>query len=298
MSGCAVTSERVSARSTPVRARTNKWFRTMLVYLVLILAAVVMTFPLLWLISASLKTAQQQIAFPPSLVPTPPYPQNYVDLFQKVPMGIYTKNSLVISVSSLFGMCLSSSLAAFAFARLHFRGKEILFSIMLATIMVPFAVTIVPTFFIMKNLGWVNTQLPLIAPNFLGSAFMVFLLRQAYRGIPQDLMDAAKIDGASFFQIYRHIFLPLGMPALVTVGLLTFLYSWNDLINPLIYLNDQALYTVQLGLAFLKGKAGTGMGCIGVMMAGSLIGALPMLILYVVGQKYFIQGLARTGMKG
>jgi ABC-type glycerol-3-phosphate transport system permease component len=164
--------------------------------------------------------------------------------------------------------------------------------------MVPFAMTLIPTFFIMRNLGWVNTLKPLIAPNFFGSAFMVFLLRQTYRGIPQDLMDAAKIDGASFFQIYRYIFLPLGMPGLVTVGLLTFLYSWNDLLGPLIYLNDQALYTVQIGLAMLKGRAGTGIGQMGIMMAGSLMGALPMLILYALGQKYFIQGLARTGMKG
>ena len=298
MSGYAATAERAEVRSVPARARTRKLFRILVVYLVLIGAAVLMVFPLLWLISASLKTAQQQIAFPPSMIPAPPYPQNYVDLFQKVPIQVYTKNSLVISVSSLVGMCLSSSLAAFAFAKLRFRGKNVIFSVMMATIMVPFAVTLVPTFFIMRNLGWVNTQLPLIAPNFFGSAFMVFLLRQAYRGIPQDLMDAAKIDGASFFKIYLHIFLPLGMPALVTVGLLTFLYSWNDLLNPLIYLNDGALYTVQLGLAFLKGKAGTGMGSIGVMMAGSLIGAVPMLLLYVVGQKYFIQGLARTGMKG
>jgi multiple sugar transport system permease protein len=280
------------------RARTSKWLKGLAIYIVLSLAAVTMVFPLLWLISSSLKTAEQQITWPPTLIPLPPHPQNYVDLFRVAPMQVFTGNSLLIAVSSMVGMCLSSSLAAFAFARLRFRGREALFSIMLATIMVPYAMTLVPTFFIMRNLGWVNTLKPLIAPNFFGNAFMVFLLRQAYRGIPQDLMDAAKIDGASFFEIYRHIFLPLGMPALVTVGLLTFLSSWNDLLGPLIYLNDQALYTVQIGLAMLKGRAGTGIGQMGIIMAGSLMGAIPMLILYALGQKYFIQGLARTGMKG
>jgi multiple sugar transport system permease protein len=298
MSTLAAVAQRSTDRASLARARTTKWLKSAIIYLILGLAAVTMIFPLLWLISSSLKTGEQQISWPPSLIPMPPHPQNYADLFRIAPMQVYTANSLLIAVLSMIGMCLSSSLAAFAFARLRFRGKEIVFSILLATMMVPFAMTLVPTFFIMRNLGWVNSLRPLIAPNFFGSAFMVFLLRQTYRGIPQDMMDAAKIDGASFFGIYRHIFLPLGLPGLVTVGLLTFLGSWNDLLGPLIYLNDQALYTVQIGLAMLKGRAGTGIGNMGVIMAGSLIGALPMLILYALGQKYFIQGLARTGMKG
>jgi ABC-type glycerol-3-phosphate transport system permease component len=298
MTTLTAVARRSTDRASLARARTTKWLKGLVIYLILGLAAVTMIFPLLWLISSSLKTGEQQISWPPSLIPMPPHPQNYADLFRIAPMQVYTANSLLIAVLSMIGMCLSSSLAAFAFARLRFRGKEIVFSILLATMMVPFAMTLVPTFFIMRNLGWVNSLRPLIAPNFFGSAFMVFLLRQTYRGIPQDLMDAAKIDGASFFGIYRHIFLPLGMPGLVTVGLLTFLGSWNDLLGPLIYLNDQALYTVQIGLAMLKGRAGTGIGNMGVIMAGSLIGALPMLILYALGQKYFIQGLARTGMKG
>jgi ABC-type glycerol-3-phosphate transport system permease component len=174
----------------------------------------------------------------------------------------------------------------------------VLFGVLLATMMLPYAVTIIPTFVIMKNLGWLNTHMPLIVPAFFGSAYFVFLLRQSYRAIPQDLFDSATIDGAGFFQIYYKIFVPLGMPALVTVALFAFLGSWNDLFGPLIYLSSQEKMTVALGLTYLRGRAGTGVEKVGIIMAGSLLGVIPMLILYGFGQKYFIQGLSRTGLKG
>jgi multiple sugar transport system permease protein len=164
--------------------------------------------------------------------------------------------------------------------------------------MIPVATTVIPTFVIMRWLGWIDTHNPLIVPNLLGGAFMMFLLRQTFMSVPQDLMDAAEIDGASFFYIYWKIFIPLGMPIMTTVAVLTFLYSWNDLFSPLIYLNTQTKMTVQLGLAYLRGRAGTGVAKYGIIMAGSLMGVLPMLILYAFGQKYFVQGLARTGLKG
>jgi ABC-type glycerol-3-phosphate transport system permease component len=257
-----------------------------------------MVFPLMWLISTSLKAPAKQMLWPPQLIPNPLYPKNYSDLFVLAPMGNYLFNSFKISTLSVIGVCFSSSLAAFAFARMRFRGREVLFGILLATMMLPYAVTVIPTFVIMKNLGWLNTHYPLIVPSFFGSAYFVFLLRQNYRAIPQDLFDSAMIDGAGFFRIYYSIFVPLGMPALVTVALFAFLGSWNDLFGPLIYLSSQEKMTVALGLTYLRGRAGTGVERVGVIMAGSMLGVVPMLLLYGFGQKYFIQGLARTGLKG
>ena len=269
-----------------------------LTHMALMTMAVLMIFPLLWLVSTSLKHPSKQMLWPPQLIPNPVYFKNYSDLFVLTPMASYLTNSLKISVLSVIGVCFSSSLAAFAFARMRFRGREVLFGVLLATMMLPYAVTIIPTFVIMKNLGWLNTHMPLIVPAFFGSAYFVFLLRQSYRAIPQDLFDSATIDGAGFFQIYYKIFVPLGMPALVTVALFAFLGSWNDLFGPLIYLSSQEKMTVALGLTYLRGRAGTGVEKVGIIMAGSLLGVIPMLILYGFGQKYFIQGLSRTGLKG
>ena len=267
-------------------------------HFVLTAIAVMMIFPLVWMLSVSLKTPSQQIQWPPQLIPNPFHPQNFVLLFSLSPMHIYLFNSAKIAIFSVLGMCFSSSLAGFAFARMRFRGKDLIFSILLATMMIPYATTIIPTFVIFRWLGWIDTHLPLIVPNFFGSAYCVFLLRQAYMGIPQDLMDAAEMDGAGFFYIYRSIFIPLGMPMLTTVAVLQFLGSWNDLFGPLIFLNSQLKMTVQIGLAFLRGRAGTGVEHVGIIMAGSLLGILPMLLLYSFGQKYFIRGLARAGLKG
>jgi multiple sugar transport system permease protein len=213
-------------------------------------------------------------------------------------MAQYMFNSFKIAILSVIGICISSSLAGFAFSRMRFRSRDAIFAIVLATMMISGPTTVIPTFLIFNNQHWIDTHLPLIIPNFFGSAYMVFLFRQNFRSIPQDMMDSAQIDGANFFDIYWRIFLPLSIPILTTVALLTFLWNWNDLFGPLIYLSTQDKMTVQLGLAFLRGRAGTGVEKYGIVMAGSLLGILPMFILYIAGQKYFIQGLARAGMKG
>jgi ABC-type glycerol-3-phosphate transport system permease component len=265
---------------------------------VLIAIAVTMLFPLLWLVSTSLKHPGKQFVFPPQLVPNPVHWQNYTDLFTIAPMGRYLWNSFEIAILSTLGVCLSSAIGAFAFARMRFRGREFLFIVLLMTMMIPFQVTVIPTFVIMRWLGWIDHHAALIVPNFFGSAFSVFLLRQFYRTIPQDLMDAATMDGAGFLRIFWEIFVPLGMPALATVAVFNFLGSWNDLFGPLIFLNSQDQMTVTLGLTYLRGRAGTGGGRWGIIMAGSLLGIIPMLVLYAMGQKYFVQGLARAGLKG
>ena len=278
--------------------RVTKLASKLSIHTILMLAAVIMIFPLIWLISSSLKTPAQQLKWPPEFIPNPFYPRNYVDLFVLAPMTKYLFNSAKIAILSVLGICFSSSLAAFAFARLRFRGKNWLFFTLLGTMMIPYATTIIPTFVIFRWLGWIDTHAALIVPNLFGNAYTMFLLRQAYLSIPQDLVDAAEMDGAGFFYICWKIFIPLGMPMLTTVAVLTFLFSWNDLLSPLIFLNTQANMTVPLGLAFLRGRAGTGIEKYGIVMAGSLLGILPMLILYSFGQKYFIQGLTRTGIKG
>ncbi len=288
-----------AAESTPARRlRRFNWVHG-LIHLLLISCAITMLFPLLWLVSTSLKDPGKQFIFPPQLIPNPVYWQNYVDLFSRIPMGRYLWNSFEIAILSVIGVSLSSALAAFAFARMRFRGRDLLFSVLLMTMMIPSQVTVIPTFVIMRSLGWIDTHAALIVPSFFGSAFSVFLLRQFYRSIPQDLMDAATIDGAGFFRIFWSIFVPLGMPALATIAVFSFLGSWNDLFGPLIYLNTQDKMTVTLGLTYLRGRTGTsGAGSWGIIMAGSLLGVIPMLVLYSMGQRYFVQGLARAGLKG
>jgi multiple sugar transport system permease protein len=295
----------VAQPTSPVRSTSHsegffsrQRLTTLLLHTILIACAITMLFPLLWLVSTSLKHPGKQFVFPPQLIPNPLYWQNYTALFEIAPMGRYLWNSFEISVLSTLGVCLSSAIGAFAFARMRFRGREFLFVVLLMTMMIPFQVTVIPTFVIMRWLGWIDHHAALIVPSFFGSAFSVFLLRQFYRTIPQDLVDAATIDGAGFLRIFWEIFVPLGMPALATVAVFNFLGSWNDLFGPLIFLNSQDQMTVTLGLTYLRGRAGTGGGRWGVIMAGSLLGIIPMLVLYSIGQKYFVQGLARTGLKG
>ncbi|MBE3144049.1 MAG: carbohydrate ABC transporter permease, partial [Planctomycetes bacterium] len=203
-------------------ARLKKNTGRIFTHVLLILVAVMMIFPLVWMLSVSLKTPPQQVKWPPQLIPNPFYPQNFVLLFTLSPMATYLFNSAKIAILSVIGMCFSSSLAAFAFARMRFRGKDLIFGILLATMMIPYATTVIPTFVIFRLLGWINTHAPLIVPNFFGGAYSVFLLRQAYLSIPQDLMDAAEMDGAGFFYIYWKVFIPLGMPMLTTVAVLQF----------------------------------------------------------------------------
>ncbi len=280
------------------RMRVRRRLSQAMIHTPLLLCATTMLFPLVWLVSSSLKHPGKQFVFPPQIIPDPVHFANYADLFRIAPMWVFLYNSAEIAVLAVIGMCLSSALAAFAFARLRFRGRGVLFAILLATMMIPGQVTIIPTFVIMRLLGWVDSHAALIVPSFFGSAFSVFLLRQFYIGIPQDLMDAARIDGAGYGRVFWHVFIPLGMPALTTVAVFNFLWNWNDLLGPLIYLNTQSKMTLTLGLNFLRGRAGSGGAYWGVMMAGALLGVVPMLVLYFIGQKYFVQGLARTGLKG
>ena len=274
--------------------RPRKILAEAVIHLPLLLCAVTMLFPLVWLASSSLKHPGKQFAFPPQIIPNPIYWQNYSELFRLAPMGRFLLNSTKIAVLSTIGVCLSSSLAAFAFARMRFRGSRALFAILLSTMMIPGQVTVIPTFVIMRYLGWIDNHAALIVPSFFGAAFSVFLLRQFYLTIPMDLAESARIDGANIFQIFSYIYLPLSKPAMATLGIFTFMWSWNNLLGPLIYVSELKQMTLTVGLSFFQNQYG---GKWTLMMAGAVVSILPILLVFFFAQKYFIQGIAMTGIK-
>jgi multiple sugar transport system permease protein len=266
-----------------------------LLYLLLIGVGCTMILPLVWMVSTSLKAPGVIFILPPQWFPNPPQWNNYVALFEVLPFGTFLFNSIKIATIATFGSLLSSSMSAFAFARMRFPGRNIIFAILMATLMIPFHVTLIPLFALYKSLGWLGTHLPLTVPFFFSTAFGVFLIRQFYLTIPQELVDAARIDGCTFIQIYYKIFLPLSKPALATLAIFTFLGSWNNLIGPLVYLNEVPSMTVTLGLTLLTTQAGARWELI---QAGAVISILPIIIIFLLGQEHFIQGIARTGLKG
>ncbi|MBW7882364.1 MAG: carbohydrate ABC transporter permease [Caldilineaceae bacterium] len=219
---------------------------------------------------------------------------NYVETFQTVPFGQYYFNSIVVSVSTTTLQILISSLAAFAFARLRFRGRELLFLLYLATLMIPFPVTLIPNFLIIKSLGWYDSYWALIVPP-LFSVFSTFLLRQYYRGLPLDLDEAARMDGASSLRIWWQIVVPLSGPVLATLAIFVFQGVWNDFLWPLVVTTSEAMRTIPVGLAAFVGQYSTAWD---LLMAGSVTALLPVLIIYVVGQKWFVAGITLTGLGG
>lgn len=278
-----------------VRRQVREVFRHGIWHLVLALGALTMVGPFLWMLSSSLKAEADVFIFPPQWIPAPPRWSNYADLMNTMPFALFTLNSFKIAILVTFGQLLSCSLAAYAFARFKFPGRDILFFILLSALMIPGEVTLIPVYLIMRDLGWLNTHLPLIVPYFFGGAFGTFLLRQFFLTIPGELEDAARIDGAGRFVIYRRIFLPLAKPALATLGLFIFLGQWNSLLGPVIYLNDQSQMTLTVGLAYMQGEYSTQWN---LLMAGTVVSVLPILVLYAFAQKYFVQGVVLSGLKG
>ena len=266
-----------------------------LLYLLLTVVGATMLLPLLWMISTSLKTSGEVLLLPPKWISLPPQWGNYPKLFDVLPFDLFLFNSIKIAVIATVGALLSCSMAAFAFARMRFPGKNIIFAVILATMMIPFHVTLIPLFALYRDLDWLGTHLPLTVPFFFGAAFGIFLMRQFYLTIPQELVEAARIDGCNFIQIYYRIFLPLSKPALATLGIFTFLGSWNDLMGPLIFLTKIETMTVTLGLTLLTSQAG---GRWELIQAGAVISILPIVVMFFIGQEHFIQGIARTGLKG
>ncbi len=267
----------------------------MLMHLLLLAGAFFLMIPLAWMISTSLKSLGAVTTIPPEWIPRRVLWSNYADIFRLVPFGRYVWNTGVITFLDVIGKILSCSLVAFSFARLRWRGRETVFLVMLATMMLPPQVTMIPQFVVFKHLDLIDTIVPLVLPNWLGGPFLTFLLRQFFMSIPLDLDDAARIDGASIFGIYWRIVLPLSKPALAAVAIFMFNGSWNDFFGPLIYLHSRDKYTISLGLRSFQDQNYTEWH---LLMAASLVAMLPVVLIFFFAQKYFIQGIVFTGVKG
>ena len=276
----------------------SKTIYDVIAYVLLILGALTMLIPFVWMISVSLREPAQQYAR--ILIPTPATLQNYVDLFQDLPDQAFlylTFNSFKISLLAVIGQILTCAMAAFVFAIVRFKGRDFLFALLIATLMIPSQVSLIPNFIIFKYLGWIGTQLPLIIPAFWGGAFGTFLLRQYFLTIPRDLVDAARIDGASLFDIFWRIYMPLSKPAVAALAIFVFKDAWNDLLRPLIYLpTDMHKTTLTVGLAFFQQQLQAG-GKFTVLMAGAFLSIVPLLIIFFIAQKQFIEGIALSGVK-
>lgn len=262
-------------------------------HLLLAPVAAVMLVPLVWMVILSLETKSEAASFPPVLFPSGLHFSNYATTWNSVPFGDFFLNSLAYSAATVAGNLLFCSLAAYAFARLKFFGRDVLFVLLLATLMVPFQVLLIPTFLIVKDIGMVNSVGGLIMPN-LCSAFGIFMLRQFFRTLPVELEEAARIDGTSRLGILFKIVLPLSLPALATLGIIQFMWSWNDFLWPLIIINSATRDPVQLGLATLQGAHYTEWN---LLMAGTVMSQIPMLAVFLLAQRWFIRSIAFTGMK-
>jgi len=270
----------------------------LLSYVVLLFGALTMLLPFVWMISVSFRVPAQQ--FSRNILPNPFTVQNYFNLFRDLPDNAFlylTFNSFKISILMVIGQILTCAMAAFVFAIVKFKGRDFLFALLVATLMIPPQVSLIPNFIIFKYLGWIGTQLPLIVPAFWGGAFGTFLLRQYFLTIPRDLVDAARMDGASLFDIFWRIYLPLSKPAVAALSIFVFKDAWNDLLHPLVYLpTDMHKTTLTVGLAFFQQQLQMG-GKFTVLMAGAFLSILPLLIIFFIAQKQFIEGIALSGMK-
>ncbi|HRP47841.1 MAG: carbohydrate ABC transporter permease [Trueperaceae bacterium] len=264
------------------------------VYVLLAVGSLAFLFPLVWMLSTALKPDAQLFAYPPEWIPRPPMWGNFKAAIEYFPFWLYFRNSTIVTVLAVFGQVFSASIVAYGFAKLRWPGREVVFFLVLATLMIPSQVTMIPQFVIFTRIGWVDTLLPLIVPSFFGGgAFNVFLFRQYYRTIPREYNDAAKIDGASDWRIYWQIVLPQSKPVIATASIFAFLWTWNDFMGPVIYLHSPKNFTLPIGLRAFQQQTGTEWD---LLMAASLIVMLPVILLFFFLQRYFVQGMAMSGL--
>ncbi|MFB5663454.1 carbohydrate ABC transporter permease [Alteribacillus sp. HJP-4] len=288
----AYTKTRAMSRSSLSNQRVKKRMKRIIVFAILTLGSLTMLSPLWWMLSTSLKSMQEIMVYPPTFIPETFHWENFANAWTAAPFTKFLLNTLFITGITVIANVLSNAFVAYGFAKIEFRGKKILFAILLATMMIPGFVMLIPQYILFAKLGWVNTYLPLTIPHIFGSAFFIFLLRQFFMTIPNELVEAAKIDGASHFYIWSRLMIPMIKPALATVAIFAFNGAWNDLIGPLLYLSDESMYTLQLGLATFQSTLQTQWHY---LMAASILVMLPVLILFFLFQKYFIEGMNLTG---
>ncbi|HLG50368.1 MAG TPA: carbohydrate ABC transporter permease [Chloroflexota bacterium] len=288
-----------TARVTPGLTDLTHGVRTLgkgILYFCLIAFGLTFILPYFWMVSTSLKQTGYEFQYPPVWIPNPVVWRNYVDTWNLLPFALWFWNTIVIVVLSMAGAILTASMAGFGFARLRFPGRGLLFTLCLSTMMLPSIVTLIPKFILFTALGWVNTNLPLWVPSwFGGDAFFIFLCRQFFLGIPRELDEAARIDGASSWRIYAQIVLPLSRPVLATMAVFAFQGSWNDFLGPLIYLPDREKMTLAVGLNTMLGMYQTNWNY---LMAASTLMTLPIVVLFFLAQRHFVRGIATTGLAG
>ncbi|MBA9028142.1 MULTISPECIES: carbohydrate ABC transporter permease [Bacillaceae] len=260
-----------------------------IVYSILVILSLYFLFPFAWALITALKTEGEAFSFPPTFLPDVPQFGNFIEAWKSQPFGTYFMNSVIVTVMTTIGQIISCSLVAYGFARYDFKYKNILFILLLSTMMIPWDVTMIPLYMEFNLFGWINTLKPLIVPAFFGSAYNIFLLRQFLMNIPKDLESAARIDGANEFQIFYKIFLPIMKGPLTLIAVLNILLVWNDYLGPLIYLNDQSKYTMALGLASFKGVHELQIIPI---MAMTLVMIIPPVIVFAFAQKYIVEGVS------
>lgn len=265
-------------------------------YTTLIIISFICLVPFYWMIRSSFMDMSQIFTMPPVWIPDPIKFSNYKEALTMLPFAKYFVNTLIVVILTVSGTVITSSLCAYSFSRINWKGRDKVFGILLTAMMIPFAVTLIPTFIGWQKLGFINTYAPLVAPAwFGGGVFNVFLLRQFFKTIPKELDEAAIVDGAGHFTIYSKIILPLSKPSLIVVGLFSFMASWNDFLGPLVYLNDGEKFTLSLGLMQFQGMYTAQWQY---MMAASSVVVIPTVVIFFMGQKYFIEGISMTGMKG
>jgi ABC-type glycerol-3-phosphate transport system permease component len=274
--------------------------RNVLLYTLMVSLSILFMFPFFWTVSSSLKQVWELMTFPPTWLPDVPQWQNYGYVLQKVPFLLWTWNSIYVVGLSTLGTVLSASIVAYSFARFRYRGRDLIFMITLATMMLPAQVTLIPQFVLFHKLGWVETLRPLWVPNwFGGGAFFIFLFRQFFMSLPRELDEAALIDGASYPRIFWSIILPLSGPVMATVAVISFIAGWNDFVNPLIYVHTPDKYTLAVGLNYFRQLPdAAGAPTQHLLMAASVMVIAPVLIIFFAAQRYFVQGIVLSGIKG
>lgn len=296
MTTTATGMTRTVLRGSPSRRwRRRRAIVRVLTYAMLVLGAAVFSTPLLWMVTTSVKAPWAVSVRPPQWIPSPVVWQNYVDIFRLLPFGLFVRNTAYITVASVILTLLSCTVVSYGFARLSFPGRGAWFMVLLATMMLPYQVTMIPVFMIFRELGWLNTYNPLIVPALFGNAFFIFLLRQFFMTIPRDLDDAATVDGCGRISILWRIHVYLIKPALAAVVVFSFIDNWNSFMGPLIYLTDMEKMTLAVGLNLFRGQHYTQ---VHYLMAASTFALVPVLLVFFFAQKYFIQGVTLTGIKG
>ncbi|EGP5617654.1 carbohydrate ABC transporter permease [Enterococcus faecium] len=274
------------------KTSVNRQTKKILSYVLMTVIGIILIIPLLWMVFTSLKPMEEIVRYPPTFFPEKIVWENYLDTIAAFPFWRYARNTLFITVLVVIGNVLSNSFIAYGFAKLDFPGKKLMFALVLSTMMIPGFVTMIPQYVLFSKIGWVGTYLPLIVPSFFGNAFNIFLMRQFYLSINNELIEAAEIDGANHLYIWSHLMLPLTKPALITIAINSFNAAWNDFLGPLLYIQDQEKYTLQIGLQVFQNQASTQWNY---LMAGATLVLIPTILLFFFAQRYFIEGMDLTG---